>query len=215
MPKAEIPANYARVAQHGTYGPSSWVNVFYLHVPTPGSHTPSDIMIGVTKAIEGLYVDAMQMVAFPVDWVTTYCTVTYRDNAGSINRARIADAHAGTGADHNQDAQVSYLINWSTDDARKGGKPRQYITGVVQAAVADSAHLFGGFTSGRFVTLNAWLVNIQDASTYAPFAMHLVDMSFIDGKAFRTTPVAFPISLGSINPVVASQRRRVDRLRPV
>jgi len=40
-----------------------------------------------------------------------------------------------------------------------------------------------------------------------------VEMSFVDGKADRTTPVTFDITGGQVNQVVATQRRRIDRLR--
>ena len=114
----------------------------------------------------------------------------------------------GTGGS-GQDAQVALLVNWQVGDGRRGGKPRNYIPGVLDSVVADSARLDSTFVSTVSASINTWLTTI--AGETPNFA--LVDMSFRDAKAWRTNAVPFPIHGGNLNEVVATQRRRVDRLR--
>jgi hypothetical protein len=174
------------------------------------SHTPGDIITQVASNVHAFYHDAMLLESFPGDWHTSWITIAYRDAEDSLVRVRVADAQAGTGGESYQDAQVAYLINWATGDIRRGGKPRTYVPGVLDGNMADSAFLEAGTLS----SINPLLINWLTAITGHSIAMQLVEMSFRNGNAWRTDAHSFPIIGGSLNPVVATQRRRVDRLRP-
>jgi hypothetical protein len=62
--------------------------------------------------------------------------------------------------------------------------------------------------------INARLITWLEAGPLLTIPLQLVEMSFRTEKADRAEAVTFPIIGGNINPVVATQRRRVDRLRP-
>jgi hypothetical protein len=56
--------------------------------------------------------------------------------------------------------------------------------------------------------------NHTNAITSSPWSeLHMIDASFVDGGAYRITPRGFEIFAGVASDVVATQRRRVDRLR--
>jgi hypothetical protein len=209
MPKAEIPVGSVRAVMHGSLGPAEWVNVRY-YVGTFGGHTPGDVIAAVAQAEHDLYHNGMGLSAFPTVWSTQYCTVLYRDTSSSVVRVRVADVQAGTDNSGLQDAQVSYLINWSTGDPRRGGKPRSYIPGVIDAFLQDSAFLLPATVLNKSTLLTTWLTGLPARA----IPLQLVEMSFVDHKADRVTPVTYPIIGAALNPVVATQRRRVDRLRP-
>lgn len=213
MPKAQIPVTTARAAQHGTYGGCSWENVFYYQVGDVTGHTPGDVVESVAAATALLYSD-IGAANFKDSWATTWCTVTYRDAVDSIVRVRVADAFAGSNNAFAEAADVSYLINWSSSDPRKGGKPRQYLCGVPGNALADAAALTSGVQTAFNTALTNWLTAIITPGTGRPIALQLVEMSFRDSKAWLDPPVTYPILGGTVNPVVANQRRRVDRRRP-
>lgn len=160
--------------------------------------------------IATLYSEVFMAASFPNDWSITYCTVGYRDADDSLVRLRVSDALAGTGPGSPSDAQVAYLVNWGTGDPRRGGKPRSYIPGVTTETLADSAFLESDFVN----TINSNLITFLEAGPGLPIPCQLVEMSFRDGNAWRDTAVTYPIIGGTLNPVTATQRRRVDRLRP-
>lgn len=209
VPKPLQPVGSVRVAVNGIDGPSTWANVYYLDV-TPGGATPGEVIAEAVTYIHDLYSVAFTDDNFDGDWAIQWQTVTYRDAEDSLVRVRVADAFAGAGAVDPSGAQVSYLINWSTGDIRRGGKPRQYIAGVTDGALADSARLDPAFVTGITERLITWL----ESGPGLTIPMQLVEMSFRNGNAWRTDAVSFPIIGASLNPVVATQRRRVDRLRP-
>jgi hypothetical protein len=207
--KPPIPVGHCKAAVHGFLGPAEWVNVFYF-VVTAGSRTPGQVIGDVVTACHNFYANVLLLAGMPSTWRTTFTTVTYRDSSTSTVRLRIADAQTGTGGTDAQDAQVAYLFNWGTGDPRKGGKPRQYVAGVLNAQMADSAFL----NSARQAAVNAniitWLTSLPGMAT----PMQLVEMSFRNDKTWRDNAATYPIIGGVLNPVVATQRRRVDRLRP-
>jgi len=207
--KPLIPVGSAKIAVSGLYGPATWANVMYVDVDAAG-HTPGDVIANCVTYAHNLYLNGIQLARLSPRWSTQLTTVTYRDATDSIVRVRVADVQAGTASGGDQDAQVAYLLNWSTGDIRRGGKPRQYVPGVPDSAMADSARLDSSLVTAIDGHLITWLPSGLTLTT----PMQLVEMSFTNGGADRAEAVSFPIIGASVNPVVATQRRRVDRLRP-
>lgn len=209
MAKPLIPVGTAKVAVSGQYGPATWANVFYVVVDA-GASTPGAVAAQIVSWFHDFYAVVFGATSFSSDFQVQFQTITYRDAEDSIVRLRIADAFAGTGGTDDEGAQVAYLVNWATGDIRRGGKPRQYVCGVKEPATADSARLTSSFQSavnGRLIT---WL---EEGPTLA-IPLQLVEMSFRNANADRVAAVHFPIIGGTVNPVLGTQRRRVDRLRP-
>lgn len=212
MPKAEIPNSSAQVVTSGIYGPTTWVNVWYYEILTPAAGDPGDTMIDLLSAAADFY-NKVGFAHFSNTWEHQTSKVLYRDAGGSFNRsATIADA-VGTDDSGDQDAQVAYLFNWFTGDVRRGGKARQYVSGVPMDACADSARITSGFQGSIQSGLDDWLLELAAGTLPNSSVLALVEMSFVDGKADRTTPAMYPVTGGRLNPVVATQRRRIDRLR--
>lgn len=213
MPKAEIPVGFAKVTAQGTFGPASWANVFYMGITLGDGKTPGDGCADAAQAVSELWSDC-DLGNFSSDFEVHTINVFYRDSEDSITRIRVATAIVGTNDGDEESAQVAYLINWSTTDPRRGGKARQYLVGVPQDRMQDSARLTSSAITGITAGLLTWLTDLADNTHWDQGStLELVEMSFVDGKADRVTPIAYPIQLGTLNPVVATQRRRVDRLR--
>lgn len=209
MAKPLIPVGSAKVSVSGQYGPATWANVLYLDI-SAGSSTPGEVIAAAVAFIHDLYEVAITPASLSENWSITSQTVSYRDAEDSLVRVRVADALEGTVSGGAQDAQVAYLINWSTGDIRRGGKPRQYVPGVPDSQIADSARVRADVASSITGRLITWL----ESGPGLTIPMQLVEMSFRNAKADRAAAVSFPIIGASLNPVVATQRRRVDRLRP-
>ena len=211
--KAQIPVGTAKAETTGQYGPATWANVRYYVIGDTSGHTPGDVIQTVAQAEHEFYTVGFGTDEISSDMSVTFTTVTYRDAADSIIRLRVADAIAGANGSGDQEANVAYLVNWATGDPRRGGKPRSYVPGVADNRLVDSARIGPAVVTtinGRLVT---WLASLPTPAGGRLVALQLVEMSFTDGKAFRATPVTFPIIGGTLNNVVATQRRRVDRLR--
>lgn len=212
MPKAQIPVGYSKAEAQGRYGPCTWANVMYFDTVPSDPGFPADVFAAVGHVVGTFYSTVFDLTIMPSNWTVDTCKVTYRADDTSIYTARVADAHVGTSGAAGQDAQVSYLINWITGDPRKGGKPRQYVCGVVDNAVLDPATLTAARVSGVNANLATWLGAFPYTSGTAHVA-GLVEMSFRNDKAYIDPPFPRPVIGGVLSPIVATQRRRVDRLR--
>lgn len=210
--KQQIPVGYAKAAAIGQNGPCSWANVFYFLIGTLNGATPGDVLAMVADAVHDFYNDV-----WSGNWSST-CSLqetrlAYRDAEDSLVRITVADVVVGTNESDYDLGQTAYLVNWSTSDIRKGGKPRSYISGVHDASMADAAHLVGSFKSGVTTLLNTWLTGLPERTDSGIGGLQLEDMSFRNANAWRDVPVGFPIIGVSLNSVIATQRRRVNRLR--
>lgn len=149
------------------------------------------------------------------EWSVTSYKVVYAsiEGAPNVKRAELADATAGLASTDADYAQVAYLINWATGDPRRGGKPRTYLPGATQT----DGPVPGAVVAAHQTAINSGIVTFL---AHAAGATHgnlvcdgLVEYSTVSHKAFRAAGVTFPIGSGNCNGIVATQRRRVDRLR--
>lgn len=214
MAKPPIPVGYVRAAYSGTIGPATWVNVFYISVVPADGATPGQVIADVVQWLRNFYNDGIGLGNLLVSWQTRYVTCVYRDAADSTVRLRVADALAGTNNDPPGAAQQAYLINYGTSDPRRGGKPRTYVAGVPDGKMQDSATLSSDALSSINDQLPLWLeANLDGSAVANGTATQLVEMSFVNGKVDRDAAVSYPILGATVNPITATQRRRVDRLR--
>lgn len=211
--KPPIPVGYCKATAYGLFGPTFWNNVFYFAVNPTTSTAPADILADIGLNVINFY-RAMSFGRFTSAWQVSGTKIVWRDASDSVRRATVADAHPGTGGAGAQDAQVAYLINFNSTDDRRGGKPRKYVTGVPDSVVADSATLNSADVSAISTGVNAWIASLLTGGVSVHgTALELVDMSFRNGKTWRDAAHVFPIDGGSCSTVVATQRRRIDRLR--
>lgn len=208
-----VPPGYAQATVAGLYGPASWENVLWFGILTPGGGTDLQTADDVGAAAANLY-SGFDMGDFSEDWGVSTVKVLYRPLTGDMVKSVTVASAAGTNSSGGQGAQVAYLLNWVTSDYRRGGKPRTYVCGVPDDRLADSANLDSSVQSNFNDAIASWISDIA-LGTGLPNGslLELVEMSFVDGGVERDTPLGFPVSGGILNPILATQRRRVDRLR--
>jgi hypothetical protein len=211
--KPEIPVHFAKVEAVGTDGPANWANVFYFGMLGTPSTAPVDCANAAAIAVGNFY-DSVFADQCYAGWRVTTTKVTYRDADDSLVRFTVADAIVGGFGGNGEAAQVCYLVNWQTGDPRKGGKPRTYVAGVPEGAMLDSANLGSDTLTAINTGLSEWLTSNLSVTSGDQTGVELVDMSFRDGNAWRDAATWYPIFSGFCSPVVATQRRRIDRLRP-
>lgn len=210
--KPPIPVGVVKATAVGTYGPTLWNNVWFFSPITPGTLI-ADTFNLVKDRLHAFYNDCWRP-NLSVHWTVSEYKIAYRDAEDSIVRFTLADALAGgIGAGQDQDAQVAALVNLSTGDPRKGGKARKYIPGLVTAAMADPARLDPAFVTARNTAMATWLAANLTASSGGATGLLTLELSFRNAKTWRAAAVPFEVHAATCNPIVATQRDRVDRLR--
>jgi len=148
-------------------------------------------------------------------WTTTQFTAVYAKIEGQpgVKRVRLADATLGSQAHSADYANTAWLINWETSDPRRGGKPRSYLPGVYQTSEADAADISTGVVSAVNTGIGTFLTHLAGLTKGQLVCDNLVEYSTVNGKAYRNAGATFPILSGVCSGIIATQRRRVDRLR--
>lgn len=208
-----MPVGGIRAVANGQYGPATWANVYHFMVT--GTPPAEDLVAAdVETWIERLYESVITEANLHTSWSFDYTTIVYRVDTSSLYRTRKVVDAVGTASGGGQDAQVAYLINWFTEDPRRGGKARQYIPGVPDSVVADSARLDTGILATMQTAMDTWIAEGPAGTLPHGTHLELVEMSFVADKSDRAEGFPYVIFGGAVNPVVATQRRRVDRVRP-
>lgn len=211
--KPPIPVGTAQANTQGRLGPATWELVWYFAVGTwdPAHLDDATTLIGI--ALHDFFNTAMSLGAFDPSWSTKVHMIKFRDATDSLYRVPYADAQAGTAGAEVMPAQVSYLLNLITNDDRRGGKPRKYIPGVSDDLMTDSVTISSSEVNSRNTALATWLAGLGARSHGTASGLVLQEVSFRDGKTWRDTAHTWPVRGIVMNPIVATQRRRVDRLR--
>jgi len=211
--KPPIPVGTAKVVCSGQNPPSTWANVFYFAVGTWDPAHLDDVVSLIGEAMVDFYQDAIGLGAFATTWTLDTTKIAFRDAADSLYRATVADALAGGGAATSESAQVSLLVNWTSNDARRGGKPRQYLAGVSEGIMDDPVHVHPASRTSMNSGITAWLTEIAAAVAGTAHDLALLEMSFRDALTWRDTAHTWPIRGGTVSAECATQRRRLDRTR--
>jgi hypothetical protein len=210
--KPDIPVGTIKAEVMGDYLETTWANVYYFAVGSSDPAHNEDVALLVHDATSALYATHLLDI-LSVNWHISNTKITYRDASDSHYKRTYVEDYTGGVSGGSQDAQVAYLINWATNDPRKGGKPRNYIVGVPDSIVAGSAKLLTSAISEASTDLNEWLAALNGMSHGTASALSLLEMSFRNGKTWRDSAATWPVRSAAISPYVATQRRRVDRLR--
>jgi hypothetical protein len=203
-----------RLALHFTDGVAKAVNVLHFQLAETGGITDGNLL-SMADFLEKAFINNIWKIQATIHWTVTGYDVLYAhiESQPNVYRTKAADAIAGQSNDTNDYASTAFLINWSTGDPRRGGKPRTYLAGVGQASDADSANISNTYRNN----INTGIGNFFTAiAGHAEANLHLtnfIDYSTVNKGAYRLSGVVFPISGGTCNSVIGNQRRRVARVR--
>ena len=203
----------AKAVAEGVFGPTTWANVYYFAVGTFDPAHLDDANALIATAVHDLYVTAIDLAILSDQWRYDRTKVAFRDAPGSMFRTATVVGAAGTDTSGAEEGQVALLINWSSNDPRRGGKPRQYISGVPEDGVADPARLDSTRYAACSGRLNTWLAGLNARSHGTASGLTLLEMSFRDSNAWRSAAATWPIRAAACDVTIATQRRRIDRLR--
>jgi hypothetical protein len=212
--KPDIPIGTAKVEAFGTLGPATWANVFYFSIGTFDPAHLDDATYLFDHAVQTFYTSGFTMAYFPPSWQLSKTKVTFRDADESHYKVVTVATATGSGPAEIATAQNAYLVNYVTNDPRKGGKPRTYVPGCTDDIMQDSCNIIPGNVGTITGTLASWLAGLGALTHGTANSLTLEEMSFRNGNTWRDTAQTWPVRGVTLNPVVATQRRRVDRQRP-
>lgn len=193
-------------------GPVNGANILYYSIDTWDPAHLEDVIDLVAFAGRALYSDVLTTDGFPTTWQLRLIKVGFRDAVDSEYRsARVGDV-VGTSTDESAPGQACRMIDWVTNDPRKGGKARTYIGGMPDGWLADSARLDPTILTAVNSHLADYLSTLFSRASGTASGPGLLEMSFVDGKADRAEGFPYPVRAGFFQPIVCTQRRRVDRL---
>lgn len=203
-----------RLAITYDFGGGYGVNVLHFKCHETGGLGSSDVSDMVT-ALGHFWRDDLWKIDASNEWVVSLYKAVYAKIEGQpdVKRVTIGDATAGTGTTAADYANLAYLINWDTGDQRRGGKPRSYLPGVVEASNADYANLDSTFVSDKNSHIATFLGHVAGATHGSLVCDNLIDYSTVNNGAYRSAGAFWAITTGHCNPVIGTQRRRVGRAR--
>jgi hypothetical protein len=212
LTKPDIPVGTIKADALGTFNGVTWANVFYFAVGTSDPAHNQDVNDLVASAVHDFYSSGILLSAFPNTWTLDRVKLVYRDATDSHYKSVTVESATGSSAADLVPGQNALLINWTTNDPRKGGKPRTYVCGVHDDCLADSAHWRSDNLAAWQTQIRGWLSDIATMSHGTASDLELLEMSFRDGNTWRDSAVTWPVRDGAPNPVLCTQRRRTDRL---
>jgi hypothetical protein len=210
-PKPPPETDCIRVAYSGGNGPTTWTVVHWMKMLVGGPVTRGDLDT-LNDDLQSSFASRFVPQLSSDVHFTEVSTRLFLTGGGIFRRATIVDAIGGI-AQESEPGQVCFLVDWDTSDARRGGKPRSYLSGVPEGHMTDSAHVSPGAAIDMSTAANNYINDVNAIVAGALSVVEFVDMSFINAKAWRAPhALAIPIFAGHCRAVVGTQRRRVDRV---
>jgi hypothetical protein len=176
--------------------------------------TPADLKLTVDDLVGAFHSRFIHVSRTSGRCHFTRCAAVRMNDSGTavIRRVTVVDS-VGTGSTDDEAGQVCYLYNWQTGDPRRGGKARSYVPGVTDDSLDDEARLDGGVLTAGTSDAEDYIADVVGISHGDLEITDFIEMSFRDSNDYRLAAVFYPITDGALNDIVATQRRRVDRLR--
>jgi hypothetical protein len=148
--------------------------------------------------------------AVPASVVLTGVDIVYVPSVGNEVVANVSVSHTGTfGGTDIQNVATSFVINWSISAYYRGGHPRWYLPGLVEADVTNGSSINSGRATGMATNANNFRLDINGYTTTNISAVQMGTLSFQTGNVWRGTPIFRPFTGASTRTLVGQQRRRI------
>lgn len=208
-PKPRPPQNAIRVALEGVYSTTKWANILWLNTAVSENPTSAQLLT-VLEAIA-------------TSWGTNLAplltsAVTLQEVKGvwfgAADSEVVANDNAdidGTAEGSGCNAQVSVCLSWVISAYYRGGKPRTYLPGIPQGALASVAYIATDNATAFQEAGAAMLadINALDSSPFTSIA--LGTFSFATGKEWRETPLFRAYEGCACHTRLDTQRRRLGK----
>jgi len=213
-PRPDPPDRSVKLTYVGIFGDTEWVNVMWLYLTGSGVITHGDL-ITLANACAAAYVSRFLGTLSTSVTLETVEVVLY-SAGGDATSAIVNSGSSGSHVGNVLPANVALAISWKIPPSYRGGHPRTYLSGFTQDRLQTERLWLPSFLTPLVTNANnfhADLEAIPPIGAGISTVEHGV-VSFVRDKAWRTPPVFYRISSGSIDGRVDSQRRRLGHGLP-
>lgn len=207
--KPRPPENAIRVSLEGIYSTTKWANILWLNSAVSGNPTSTELQAVMTVIgdswgthIAPLLVSAVTLQEVKGVWFGASDT----EVVGNVEFDSSGSAE-GDGCT----AQVAVCLSWEISAYYRGGKPRTYLPGIPQGALANEAYIATD-NAAAFQTAGADFISDINAVDSSPFeSIALGTFSFASGNEWRVTPLFRAYEGCSCHTRLDTQRRRLGK----
>jgi hypothetical protein len=207
--RPQPPVGTARVAisGHGDAG-NPWVNVFWLSL-TATTHVQADLL-SILNTMANSYSTRFSPY-ISGNYAYTQIKGSWLYAAGNVVEATQTLSATGSVAGQESTDSTCTLVNWSISDYYRGGHPRSYLPGTPANQITNGRTLASTFASNVAVAANGFLTDVNAATHGGISAVALGTVRFASANAWLSPPVFRAYGGASVNPIIATQRRRLAR----
>lgn len=205
-PLPDAPASY-RVSCTGVNGAATWANVFHVNDGVGGASVAdlNSFASDFANAFDG-HLNEHQSDQSLLTAITVTDLTTTSGNVGTW-----AGSMAGDVSGQQCPAQVAACISWKIAARYRGGKPRTYLAGILEAQRADTTHFTPTAVSNWLSDASGFLAAVNGLSIGSNLVT-LGCVSYYTGHALRGTGLFRPFIQVNVNARIDTQRRRLGKL---
>jgi hypothetical protein len=204
-------AGVLRVVFNGSLSGRPTANVMHwLRTSGVGSAYTQAQVDAVASGLRGAWVTNFNPRQSSNDWVLG--TVTTQDLTSNVGlMGQLAGSSAGTRPGISLPANVALCVSWRVAIHYRGGHPRTYIGGLVQADQFDTTSWATASTASMLTAANGFLTAAN--TTFGGVTGQLVLLSRVTGGQVMVPPATYPITGAVIDTRIDSMRRRLGKDR--
>jgi len=203
------PDNSARVAISGNLNLRNWANVFHVQFTTSSSISQSDLDAWTTSFANQWKTSFLPVVNNSVN--PTLAKSTLYTPGGGVLQSTSAMTGSGSGGTGVSANAMSPLISWLSTVYWRGGKPRTYLPGAINADIQNGSE-----------NINAYITTLRTAATGFRTAINALTqgtitstvlgmVSFQTGGVARTPAVFYAFTGAQVHQRLGTQRRRMGK----
>lgn len=206
-PPANAPPNGSvRAIWSGSYLESAWsTGMWLLTTGTPGAGDLSALATDLYGAFQTTFLGPLSSSCSLLE-----CTVHYF-NAGEELTASSSAVHTGGDESEIIAVNTASVISWTISTRYRGGKPRNYLCGVSQAALGGTRQFTDGYVASQTTHAATFLSTVNGLAPGSIETVTLGVVHFFRHGAALAPPTFDPFIAGKAQKRVCSQRRRSAR----
>lgn len=199
------PAGIVRVAVNGHHDTSNWTNVFWCLTTNYDSALGADVSDLAHKFRDAFLARLLPWTSNS-NHLTSVQAVLYQ-TSGELMGSWSDDDTGGASGSY-QVGAVSVVLSWGTTAFWRGGKPRTYLSGIPDSAIATATTYSSAYIASVQTAAALFLGDVDAITTTNLDTVTLGFLSRVSGGAPRTPGVFFPYNTVFTRSNPGSIRRR-------
>jgi hypothetical protein len=207
MPALPSVVNTVKATVHGTIGTAPYDNIFHLQYTGPAP-TAADAITLATDVLNDYNTSFISLLGAGTVTTTGCDVVDLTSNTSSSGSASLITP--GTRAGAANPNQVATVISWHINLRYRGGHPRTYLPGGMQADLQNTSH----WTTSYLNAVNSGASSFRaaiNAIAIGATTYKLAIVSYRSGGLARPTPFVLLVNSNAVHTRIDTQRRRLGK----